>query len=138
MNRKRGLRVSLAGLIVLIAICGLGINAMRPKTTKIVELKVGTGPAVKAGDTVKVHYVARFSDGKIFDSSKFRGEPFTVKIGIGQLIRGWDIGMIGMRAGGIRDLNIPPHEAYGEKGVPGSVPPNETLDFEVELLRINP
>ena len=99
-------------------------------------MKVGTGPGVKAGDTVSVHYVGRLADGKTFDSSKDRGQPFELAVGQGQVIKGWEVGLIGMQVGGVRRLVIPPDEAYGKRGVPPTIPPNATLQFEVELVRI--
>ena len=134
-------------LIVVVALAGLTIFAMMPVRPRIVELKVGKGPAIVAGDTVEVHYVGRLggtqlSDwlgaGKEFDSSRRRNAPMTLKIGAGQLIRGWDIGMIGLKAGGVRKLVIPSAEAYGSKGAPPLIPPNATLIYEVELLKILP
>jgi FKBP-type peptidyl-prolyl cis-trans isomerase len=105
--------------------------------TQIDDVKVGTGPAAKAGDTVSVHYVGTLLDGKKFDSSRDRGQPFSFTLGQGRVIRGWDLGVAGMQKGGIRKLNIPPEEGYGSRGSPGAIPPNATLLFEVELLKIN-
>lgn len=136
MDKPRKLRISLAGLIVLVAVIAIGIAAMRPKTTRIIDVKVGTGPAVKVGDTVSVHYSGHLKDGTTFDSSKPRGEPFTFKVGGGMVIKGWDIGLIGMQQGGVREIIVPPDEAYGARGVPPMIPPNSPLRFEIELLNI--
>jgi FKBP-type peptidyl-prolyl cis-trans isomerase len=106
------------------------------KVTRVVDLKTGTGPQVKAGDAVRVHYVGRLADGTTFDSSKGRAQPFEFFVGRGVVIKGWDVGLVGMRAGGVRRLVIPPNEAYGRGGAPPAVPPNATLFFEVELLQI--
>jgi FKBP-type peptidyl-prolyl cis-trans isomerase FkpA len=134
-------------LVVVVALAALTIFALMPVRPGIVELKVGKGPEVVAGDEVEVHYVGRLggtrlSDwlgtGKEFDSSRSRNAPATFKIGAGQLIRGWDIGMIGLKAGGVRKLIIPSSEAYGSKGIPPMIPPNATLIFEVEVLKILP
>jgi FKBP-type peptidyl-prolyl cis-trans isomerase len=105
--------------------------------TQIEDTQVGTGPAAKAGDRVSVHYVGTLADGKQFDSSRDRGQPFAFKLGQGQVIRGWDVGVEGMQVGGVRKLTIPPDEGYGARGAGGVIPPNATLHFEVELLKIN-
>lgn len=136
MDKPSRMRLSLGGLIVLVAVIAIGIAAIRPKTTRIVDIKVGTGPGVKAGDTVSVHYTGRLTDGKTFDSSKPRGQPFTYKVGGGMVIKGWELGIIGMKAGGVRQLTIPPQEGYGARGAPPVIPPDATLIFDVELVRI--
>ena len=100
---------------------------------EVEELTLGTGPLVESGDTLTVHYVGSLSDGKVFDSSVDRNIPFTFTIGVGQVIRGWEEGLLGMRVGGKRRLVIPPAYAYGEENLP-AIPPNSTLTFEVELL----
>jgi FKBP-type peptidyl-prolyl cis-trans isomerase len=105
--------------------------------TQFEDTKVGTGPAAKAGDNVSVHYVGTLVDGKKFDSSRDRGEPFSFPLGRGRVIRGWDVGVAGMQVGGLRKLTIPPEEGYSTSGVPGLIPPNATLLFEVELLKIH-
>lgn len=101
------------------------------------DLKVGTGSAVISGDTIVVHYKGFFMDGKVFDSSYDRNEPFTITTGANQVIPGFDQGVIGMKVGGLRKLLIPSSFAYGEKGA-GPIPPNTPLVFEVELLEIKP
>jgi len=102
---------------------------------QIEELKVGKGKQVKEGDTILVHYTGMFTDGKTFDSSVDRNEPFEVVIGAGHVIAGWDIGIIGMRAGGKRKLTIPYHLGYGKYGA-GPIPGFTTLVFEIDLLTI--
>ncbi len=100
------------------------------------DLKVGTGSAaVEVGDTITLHYVGAFSNGKVFDSSYERNQPFAVTIGSGQVIAGFDQGVVGMKVGGKRRLLIPPNLAYGQKGQ-GPIPPNSSLIFEIELLDI--
>ncbi len=96
----------------------------------------GYGPNPQPGQRVSVHYTGRLTDGKQFDSSRDRGQPFDFVIGVGQVIRGWDEGVMGMHVGGKRVLTIPPQLAYGDRGVPGVIPPNATLVFDVELIDI--
>lgn len=100
------------------------------------DVKIGNGEEVKNGDTVTVHYIGTLQDGTEFDNSIKRGEPFSFKVGKGQVIKGWEEGLIGMKVGGQRILVIPPEKAYGEKGI-GPIPGNTTLVFSIELLEIN-
>jgi FKBP-type peptidyl-prolyl cis-trans isomerase len=102
----------------------------------IEDLKAGTGAEATPGKTVDVHYTGWLTDGKKFDSSVDRGEPFTFRLGAGQVIPGWDKGVAGMRIGGKRKLTLPPAMAYGPRGVPGAIPPNSVLVFEVDLLGV--
>ncbi|KAA8574025.1 hypothetical protein MFRU_001g01460 [Monilinia fructicola] len=101
---------------------------------KIDDKKIGSGPVAKKGNRVGMRYIGKFTDGKVFDSNK-KGKPFSFKLGAGEVIKGWDIGVAGMAAGGERRLTIPAHLAYGSKGVPG-IPGNSTLTFDVKLLEI--
>jgi len=105
---------------------------------QIEVLKQGTGEEVKSGDNISVHYTGTLEDGTKFDSSLDRGKPFVFTLGIGQVIKGWDMGILGMKVGEKRKLVIPSELGYGETGTPGGpIPPNATLIFEVELLSIN-
>jgi len=101
------------------------------------DIKVGNGAEAKAGQQVSVHYTGWLTNGKKFDSSLDRGQPFSFKLGAGQVIKGWDEGVEGMKVGGKRQLRIPPDLAYGSRGVGnGLIPPNSTLIFDVELLSV--
>ncbi len=107
------------------------------KNLKIEILKEGSGSEAKNGDKVSVHYTGMLTDGKKFDSSLDRGEPFSFILGAGQVIRGWDQGVWGMKIGEKRKLTISSELAYGDSGIPGVILPKATLIFEVELLKIN-
>ena len=107
-----------------------------PSGLQYVELEKGTGATPKTGDTVVVHYVGTLEDGKKFDSSRDRGQPFSFKLGVGQVIKGWDEGLSTMKVGDRRQLIIPSELGYGSRGAGGAIPPNATLLFDVELLEI--
>jgi FKBP-type peptidyl-prolyl cis-trans isomerase FkpA len=111
-----------------------GNGTTTPSRLKYWDIKEGTGPAAVKGQIVKVHYTGWLTTGKKFDSSVDAGRPFSFKLGAGDVIKGWDEGVAGMKAGGKRQLRIPPELAYGERGYPGVIPPNSTLIFDVELL----
>lgn len=102
---------------------------------RIEDLKVGTGAVAQAGATLAMHYTGTLMDGKKFDSSLDHGAPFKFLLGAGQVIQGWDQGIVGMKVGGKRKLTIPANLAYGERGA-GPIPPNSPLIFEVELLEV--
>lgn len=100
------------------------------------DLVVGTGDEAKPGMAVAVHYTGTLADGTVFDSSRRRDKPFEFLLGGGMVIKGWDVGVAGMRVGGTRVLTIPPDMAYGAQGAGDVIPPNATLSFEVELLAV--
>ena len=117
-------------------------NKMDQNTTSneaglvVKDVVVGTGAEAKVGNMVSVNYTGKFADGKIFDSSIPRGKPIEFTLGIGQVIKGWDQGVSGMKVGGKRTLVIPPNLGYGAEGYPGAIPGNATLYFEVELVGV--
>jgi FKBP-type peptidyl-prolyl cis-trans isomerase len=123
--------------LVSLAACGSDnpSSPTTPATLGVEDLVVGTGAVATNGDVLTVNYVGRLTNGTKFDSSYDRGLPYTFRLGAGQVIRGWDQGLVGMRVGGTRRLTIPPDLAYGSTGS-GPIPPNATLIFDVELLSI--
>ena len=145
MNRT--LIVIITGAIIIIALIVNNQKASKPKEImvestmpqatklKVEDIKEGTGEAVKKGDTIVIHYVGTLENGEKFDSSVDRGTPFETQIGMGNVIQGWDEGVIGMKTGGKRKLTIPPDMGYGDQAT-GSIPPNSTLIFELDLLEI--
>lgn len=133
-------RAVLAVLALGLAACGGGGGGSAPTspgavTLDVADLVVGTGATAASGDTLTVHYVGTLTNGTVFDSSRASNQPFTFRLGVGQVIQGWDLGVPGMKVGGKRKLTIPPELAYGSRQV-GSIPPNSTLIFEIELLSI--
>ncbi|MFP8962944.1 FKBP-type peptidyl-prolyl cis-trans isomerase [Streptomyces nanhaiensis] len=108
-----------------------------PADLEIKDIWEGDGPVAKAGDTVSVHYVGvAFSTGEEFDASWNRGTPLRFQLGVGQVISGWDQGVQGMKVGGRRQLIIPPHMAYGDRGAGGRIKPGETLIFVCDLVSV--
>ena len=101
-----------------------------------IDLKIGAGATALAGQNVSVHYTGWLENGKKFDSSVDRGQPFSFPLGAGRVIKGWDEGVQGMKVGGKRKLTIPSNLGYGARGAGGAIPPNATLIFEVELLGV--
>ncbi len=118
------------------------VKTVSAKTVKLpdgliyTDLKVGKGALPKPGQTAIVHYTGTFPDGKKFDSSRDRGKPFEFPLGQHRVIACWDEGVATMRVGGRRKLVCPPQLAYGVRGYPGAIPPNATLNFDVELLGV--
>ena len=108
-----------------------------PKKLQVKDLAPGSGPAAQPGQNVQVQYVGvSYTNGRQFDASWDRGEPFSFQLGAGQVIPGWDQGVAGMKVGGRRQLTIPPELGYGEQGQPPDIPPNETLIFVIDLLDV--
>jgi len=127
--------LALGGIIYFAFTGGKTVKTME-NGLKIEDLKVGSGTEAKAGNTVTVNYLGTLLSGVKFDSSYDRRQPFSFLLGGRQVIPGWDEGLLGMKVGGKRKLTIPPALAYGERGIPGAIPANSTLVFEVELLGV--
>jgi len=114
------------------------IEGPPPAELEVTDIQVGEGAQAGHGSTVQVHYVGvSFSSGEEFDASWNRGAPLSFRLGARQVIAGWDQGVLGMRVGGRRKLVIPPHLAYGERGAPGAIAPNETLIFVCDLVGVS-
>ncbi|MBI4158338.1 MAG: FKBP-type peptidyl-prolyl cis-trans isomerase [Candidatus Yanofskybacteria bacterium] len=100
------------------------------------DVVVGTGKTAENGDTLSAHYIGKLENGTVFDESYGRGQPIQFVLGAGQLIQGWELGLVGMKEGGKRRLVIPPELGYGTQGAGGAIPPNATLFFEIELMSV--
>jgi FKBP-type peptidyl-prolyl cis-trans isomerase len=133
--------LALLSLVLTITLFAEGKVVTTSSGLKYIDHKVGAGDEAVKGATVNVHYTGwLYVDGKRgqkFDSSVDRGQPFSFKLGAGQVIKGWDEGVQGMKVGGKRELIIPPDLGYGSRGARGAIPPGATLDFEVELLKVS-
>jgi len=146
-------RFSLSSFLILLAACGsrgdsasggfsasLGVDTTKmtkaPSGLWYADLAAGQGAEAGPGKTVRVHYTGWLPNGKKFDSSRDRGEPFAFTLGAGQVISGWDEGVKGMKVGGRRKLVLPPQLAYGDAGAPPDIPPGATLVFDVEVLDV--
>jgi len=137
---RLSLLVSLLFVIAMISPFPLAASGEDYTTTasglRYLDLVEGKGAHPKKGQTIVVHYTGWLKDGTKFDSSLDRHDPLSFRIGVGQVIRGWDEGLLTMRVGGKRRLIIPPKLGYGARGAGGAIPPNATLVFEVELLKL--
>jgi FKBP-type peptidyl-prolyl cis-trans isomerase len=153
------MKISIALVFALVAIlaiaygCGKSEKASAPSTSSPMKVSgtptttssglqywdivVGSGATAVPGNMVRVHYSGFLTSGAKFDSSRDRGEPFSFPLGAGQVIKGWDEGVAGMKVGGQRQLRIPPELGYGSAGAGGTIPPNATLIFDVELLGVD-
>ena len=124
----------LSTLIALTACDSSRVARPMPFGLVVTDLVIGSGTAAARGDTLTVLYVGRFTDSTVFDNSTRR--PFRFRLGAGEVIRGWDLGMPGARVGGTRRLVIPPDLAYGEQGVPPIIPPTSTLVYDIQLIEV--
>lgn len=136
LTREALFALAISVAAITTAVCVSGCTKKEVTELKVEDLKAGTGTEAAAGKTVRVHYTGWLTDGKKFDSSVDRGEPFVFPLGAGRVIKGWDQGVAGMKVGGKRRLTIPASLGYGESGAGGVIPPNATLVFEVELLAV--
>lgn len=141
MENKKGMSTILAVVVILLLVGIFVFISIKGNNNSNEMDKVTLGRAAKAGDMVSMNYTGRLQDGTVFDSNvdpKFNHvEPFVFQLGSGQVIPGWDKGIVGMEEGQQKTLTIPPEDAYGAQGIPGVIPANATLIFEVELLKIN-
>lgn len=133
--------VTLTFLVLGIALIAASVSfagrvAMTPSGAKIEFTKEGNGPLPESGQTVVVHYTGQLQNGTKFDSSRDRGQPFSFRLGAGQVIRGWDEALAMMKVGSRAMVTIPPELGYGTRGAGGVIPPNATLLFDVELIEV--
>jgi FKBP-type peptidyl-prolyl cis-trans isomerase len=157
LNRSSLVPIALAGALVALLATGCTSAVAPPASTartpsaapsetavpgfpaglKVVDEVVGTGAVAKTGDHVTVNYTGWLTNGTKFDSSLDRNQPYEFDLGAGSVIKGWDEGVVGMKVGGTRKLTISPDLGYGAQGAGGAIPPNATLVFEIELLKVN-
>jgi len=138
MSGRRTRLLAAGAIVAAIGFAGAGCRKSPARTVGgvlIEDLKVGSGATAASGKLVSAHYTGRFPDGKTFDSSYDTGVPIDFQLGTGKVIKGWDVGIEGMRVGGKRRLTIPPELAYGARGG-GPIPPNATLVFDVDLVAV--
>ncbi len=129
--------IILSGVIYFVAFRkSVGTEVTTESGLKYVDLVEGTGASPKKGKTVTVHYTGTLDNGTKFDSSRDKGQPYSFAIGTGRVIKGWDEGLMTMKVGGRRKLIVPPSLGYGTAGSPPNIPPNSTLNFDVELLDV--
>ena len=128
--------VAAVTLLIAVPACAAGKTVTTASGLKYIDVVVGKGASPVAGRQVTVHYTGTLDNGRKFDSSVDRKEPFTFVIGVGQVIPGWDEGVMSMKVGGKRKLIIPAKLGYGPRGAGGVIPPNATLHFDVELLNV--
>lgn len=121
--------------LILTTFLFLATSLFAQEELMVQDTKIGTGKEAYRGTTVTVHYTGKLTNGKVFDSSVDRGEPFSFQLGAGQVIQGWEKGIQGMKEGGKRKLTIPPNLGYGQRQV-GPIPANSILIFDVELLKV--
>ncbi|MBK8397176.1 MAG: FKBP-type peptidyl-prolyl cis-trans isomerase [Leptospiraceae bacterium] len=126
----------LLAVSLVVSSVAVSLGAQEVKDLVMKDVKVGTGQEAKDGNTVTVHYTGTLKNGKKFDSSKDRNQPFSFQLGRGEVIKGWDRGVKGMKVGGFRKLIIPAHLGYGDRGAGADIGPGATLLFDVELLKV--
>lgn len=141
MNKTVSIVFSFALITTLAFAAGQKKAAVDFKKLETKDLKKGKGRAAKTGDSISVLYIGKFKDGKVFDSNmdekyKAKGEPFSLRLGMHQVIAGWEKGLVGAQEGTIRQLNIPWSLAYGERGYPGAIPPKTDLVFIVKVVEV--
>ena len=151
-NRNKVIAISMIGLLAVVAVAYVlasslgssgrpagppGTEVTTASGLKYIDEVVGDGKSPSTGKMVSVHYTGTLENGTKFDSSYDRGQPYTFPIGTGRVIKGWDEGVMTMKEGGKRKLIIPPGLGYGERGFPPNIPPNATLTFEVELVKVS-
>ena len=134
--RNLKIAAALCAVALILAGCAKKKGLVTDSGMRYEIIRKGTGPSPKQGDSVTVNYTGWLEDGTKFDSSVDRSQPFTFKLGVGQVIQGWDDGVATMNVGGISKFYVPPELAYGSKGIGGLIPPDAPLIFEVELLSI--